>query len=393
MTDDDAIAIAERIQKQHLLYGFIAETKFDSPDSNKICYTQGNGDSALWTGAYVAAEAFRYAFTRSSAAFSYLKDALERIRDVSRVAPTGFVARTIFPHDSCFFDRFYKDEEHNVLFRCVYRSRDSYWEGHPTRDQYAGVLFGLGVAYDLVDDESLKSICRETIVWLTNALIASNWWTRNPRCEGGEPVKAWFETFHTNPHHRLSILQLARHVAPEQFTDVYERTRRRIWWLAALPLQYDIWRMRSQYYLLNLDHIYYYTLIRYEDDEKYKKRYLIQFAKIRKATSAHTNAHFNMIECALTGREAKRDAETISSLEQLLCRGFRDWPVDLSGKYKACHENEACDPIPVVERPYEDFLWQRSPFNMKRDGDGSLESPGIDFILPYWMARYYGVIV
>ena len=94
MTDDDAIAISERIQKQHLLYGFIAETKFESPHSDKISYTQGNGDSALWTGAYLAAEAFRYAFTRADAAFGYLKAALERIRDVSLVAPTGFVART-----------------------------------------------------------------------------------------------------------------------------------------------------------------------------------------------------------------------------------------------------------------------------------------------------------
>ena len=76
-------------------------------------------------------------------------------------------------------------------------------------------------ALDLVDDETLKSICRETIVWLTNALIASNWWTRNPPFEGGKPAKAWFETFYTYPHHRLSIPQLARHVASDQFTDVY----------------------------------------------------------------------------------------------------------------------------------------------------------------------------
>jgi hypothetical protein len=100
-----------------------------------------------------------------------------------------------------------------------------------------------------------------------------------------------------------------------------------------------------------------------------------------------------MIECALTGPEPTRDAETISSLEQLLCRGFRNRPVDLNPKYKACDLNKACDPIPVVERPYADFLWQRDPFGMKCDGDCdcSLESPGIDFILPYWMARYYGV--
>lgn len=68
MSDDDAIAIPDRIQKQHLLYGFIAETKVESPDSNTICYTQGNGDSALWTGAYVATEVRREGLSVSCAA-------------------------------------------------------------------------------------------------------------------------------------------------------------------------------------------------------------------------------------------------------------------------------------------------------------------------------------
>jgi hypothetical protein len=410
VTDDDAIKISERIQKQHLLYGFIAETKFKSSVSDEICYTQGNGDSALWTGAYLAAEAFRYASTNCPTAFSYLTEAIGRISDLSlvaasrtadsEVAPTGFIARTIFPLDSPFKDKFVCDEQHNDLFPCCYRGKDSYWMGHPTRDQYAGVLFGLGVAYDLVKDTALECVCRDTIVQLTNALIHSGWSMSTPRSEIAsgasecEPPKAWWETFITYPHHRLSILQLARHVDPDQFTDVYERTRRNWWWwwVTDLSLLYDVWVLRSKYYLLNLDHMYYYTLIRYEDDAKYKERYLKQFARIRKATRTHSNAHFNMIECALTGREPTRDAETISALEQLLCRGFRDRPVDLNGKYKACDLNKACDPIPVVERPYADFLWQRDPFGMKRDGDCSLESAGIDFILPYWMARCHRVL-
>jgi hypothetical protein len=393
MTDEDAIAISARIQKQHLLYGFIAETKFASAESGEITGTVGNGDSALWTGAYLAAEAFRYAVTRSPSAFSSLKNAIERVGDVSAIAPTGFVARTIFPLDSAFIDQFEHDEEHNGLFRCIYRFKDSYWEGHATRDQYAGVLFGLGVAYDLVDDAALRSICRDAIVWLTNVLIGSHWSMRNPSSENGKPVKAWFETFLIYPHHQLGVLQLARHVAPGQFAEAYERTRRKIWWWwVTVILKYDVWRTRAKYYLLNLDHMYLYMLIRYEDDKKYRKRYLEQFARIRKATRTHANAHFNMLECALTGQEPCRDAETISSLQQLLCRGFRDYAVDLTKKYKACGENESCDPIPVAERPYADFLWQRSPYDLKRDGDGSLESPGIDFILPYWMARYYGVL-
>jgi uncharacterized protein (TIGR03437 family) len=43
-------------------------------------------------------------------------------------------------------------------------------------------------------------------------------------------------------------------------------------------------------------------------------------------------------------------------------------------------------------RPPTDFLWQRNPFQLAGGGNGFIEEPGIDYILPYWMARYYGVI-
>jgi uncharacterized protein (TIGR03437 family) len=37
-------------------------------------------------------------------------------------------------------------------------------------------------------------------------------------------------------------------------------------------------------------------------------------------------------------------------------------------------------------------LWQRDPFQLSGGGNGFIEGAGIDYILPYWMARYYGVI-
>jgi hypothetical protein len=46
----------------------------------------------------------------------------------------------------------------------------------------------------------------------------------------------------------------------------------------------------------------------------------------------------------------------------------------------------------VFERVRTDFLWQRSPFLLFGGGAGTIKGNGIDFILPYWMARYYGVL-
>ena len=46
----------------------------------------------------------------------------------------------------------------------------------------------------------------------------------------------------------------------------------------------------------------------------------------------------------------------------------------------------------MKDRVRTDFLWQRSPFQASGGGDGFIETAGIDFTLPYWMARVYGVV-
>ena len=65
--------------------------------------------------------------------------------------------------------------------------------------------------------------------------------------------------------------------------------------------------------------------------------------------------------------------------------------MDNHGKYTACGD-QACNPIPVPDRVTTDYLWQRSPFQLSGGGSGRIENAGIDYILPYWMGRYYGVI-
>ena len=99
-----------------------------------------------------------------------------------------------------------------------------------------------------------------------------------------------------------------------------------------------------------------------------------------------------MVDRGLKGAEATRDAETRDLLSLWLTRPRRDYYVDLSGQYAACGTNQSCTVIPVDQRPTTDFLWQRSPFLLFGGGQGTIETAGIDYIVPYWMARYYGVV-
>jgi hypothetical protein len=67
-----------------------------------------------------------------------------------------------------------------------------------------------------------------------------------------------------------------------------------------------------------------------------------------------------------------------------------DW-VDLRSSYRSCGGDRGCQIIPVPDRVRTDFLWQRSPFLLYGGGSGTIEGPGIDFILPYWMGRWHGL--
>jgi hypothetical protein len=99
-----------------------------------------------------------------------------------------------------------------------------------------------------------------------------------------------------------------------------------------------------------------------------------------------------MIDRAINGANASRDAQTVSLLNDWLLRPRVDVYRDFTGQFPACSTGEACQPLPVVDRVTTDFLWQRDPFQLAGGGQGDIETAGIDYILPYWMGRYYGVI-
>ena len=99
-----------------------------------------------------------------------------------------------------------------------------------------------------------------------------------------------------------------------------------------------------------------------------------------------------MIDRGLKEPDERRDGETVDLLAAWLERPRRDDFIDLRGQVAACGPDRACQPIPVLNRVRTDFLWQRSPFLLFGGGAGRIEGPGIDFVLPYWMARFYEVV-
>lgn len=365
--ESDAIALAARIQARHQPFGTLLDPIYTSDTSDQIIGYTRCGDSALWTGAYLAAESFRYAVTKSPEALDSVKRRLEALKGLADITGDNRLARCMVLAASPFADGIAREEASN---RIIY-NQPWFWVSNTSRDQIVGAFFGLGVAFDLVDDPAVKQGVRDLVTRLIG-YISRHQWSPNDDADS---------TFRLRPEALHMLVQVARRVNPA--ADVSGP-------LFVLPVDsgvlYDI-QSNSSYFKFNLDYMSLYHLVRLQDDSRNRAAYLT----LRAYTESHQNAFFNLIDRALRGPDPARDAETRSLIDQLLARQRRDFYTDISSAVATCG-SEACRAIPVHLRAPATFLWEVSPFQLRGGGSGIIESSGLDYILPYWMARYYGVI-
>jgi len=379
-SDADAIAISANIQARHLPFGTIADPVFTSPTSDQISAYTRCGDSAIWTGHYLAAEAFRYKVTRSPDALANVTRAVAGIKSLTDATGTDLLARCAFPSSSPYAASIQGEESHNGIYPGTQLA--TLWVGNTSRDQYSGVMFGLAVAYDMLDAGALKDSVAVLASRHLDYLLKHAWNVIMP--DGSVST-----TFIIRPDQMLAFLQIGAHINPTKYAAEYASQSSSLSSAVLLPVTIETLNDDS-YFKFNLDFINFYNLLRFETGNK-KSSYQLAYDVLRKHTAGHQNAFFDVIDRALNGPNAARDAEIIALLNTWLGRPRRDVYVDLTGKVAVCGA-QACYPVPVAIRPPSDFLWQRTPFLLSAGGNGTVESAGIDYILPYWMARYYGVI-
>lgn len=376
----DALAVSANIQALHLPYGTILDPVYASADSNQIVGYTRCGDSALWTGHYLAAEAFRYKVTQSPDALNNVRNAIAGIKSLADVTGNNLLARCLVPLDSPYAAGIQSEEAHNGIY--TNSSAGYIWVGNTSRDEYCGVIFGLGVAYDMVGDPTVQSSISDLVTRLIEFLTGHNW-------NVVMPDGSFSTTFLPRPDQMLALVQVGRHVNSGHFSTYYDELRILLSATVSAPIAVEVLDNGS-YFKFNLDYINFYNLIRLESGSVvtlYKSAYDL----LRNHTSGHQNAFFNVIDRALEGaNDTARDSDTLTFLDEWLLRSRRDPYVDLTGTVPVCG-SEACQPVSVPLRPPTDFLWQRDPFLLTGGGSGTIETAGIDYILPYWMARYYGV--
>jgi hypothetical protein len=382
--ESDALSISAGIRSRHLPHGTILDPMYEAPGSTVLSGYTRCGDSAIWTGHWLAAESYRWAVTRSPEALENIRLAIDGIRKLIDVTGTDLLSRCALPADSPYLSGIAQEEAHHGVYSGVVDGQRWAWIGNTSRDQYCGVFFGLTAAYNLVDVAEVKGSVNSLATRMLGQLLEDSWLVRMP--DGQIST-----TFIGRPDQQLALLKLGSRTNPSAFLFRYRLFSFASSWETGIPIAFEVLDQHGSYFKFNLDHINSYGLLTSGDSGWNRDNYSSAFHILRRGTGDHGNAFFNMVEHAIEGPDAGRDGETLRMLDAWLKRPRFDPWVDLRGKYPGCGEDRACEPIPVEERVRTDFLWQRSPFLLYGGGEGRIETAAIDYILPYWMARYHKI--
>jgi len=379
----DAQRIQAAITARHLPYGTVLDPIFTTPDGDEIENYTRCGDSAVWTGHYLAAQAFRYGAAPGEEALAEVNRALDGLETLVRITGNGLLARCAFPAASPYAGMMAEEEKRHGLVAGEVNGEPWLWIGNTSRDQYLGVFFGLTAAWNLVPDVAVQSRVAALATLMLDNLLGHAWTVVMP---DGSPST----TFIHRPDQQLALLKLGRRANAGRFENAYKALANSGSFAVIVPIATEVREPHDSYFKFNLDYIGFWNLLTSGDNTLVRSNYKRAYDVLRRSTDDHGNAHFNMVDRGINGPNAGRDAETRALLEQWLERPRRDFYTDLRGQVEACGER-ACAPIPVGRRVYTDFLWQRSPFQLVGGGGVPVESNGIDYLLPYWMGRYYGV--
>ncbi len=334
------------------------------------------------------------------------------------------------------------NDHSNHVFEITWKSGDGgryYCETSPSRDTYAGMVFGMLTAFDMVgpDEPALRDQIRDDIFSMARFLLKYGWnyprpngyvGTRNDEDGFISPLMAQV------PMARLNIANAARHVAAAAGSAADRGQWGAVWAeefasqgpLLGLSMEVDSMQPSNGYFKFNLHHLNGFNLLRTLTGAE-RDVVARGFAVMDKTTRDDVNAHFEAITYAATGDDTRLAAASAhlgqwldyrSNIEagryvqnsvgcgsQFACVPKDQYDIEAEqapgGSITWYPGNpdapplsrpegpRAARPLPVAVRPPADFLWQRPPTELDGQQGASWREPGIDFLTPYWMLRYF----
>ena len=402
------------LRKYHMRFGFSEEYNLlDPADPTSIVLLDSDNDG-LWSSFYLGAEAFRYAVTKDPKA---RENAWETF---------GTFERLISIHDPQWFSsRSFERKGYRVHEVDAWRPSpdpDWEWKGTTSTDEFVGYLFITALMDDLVaETEEEHARIAKYISTIMDHIIKNNLYFIDV---DGEPTlwgrlnPDYVNSFAHTQFDRIlnSVLTLASFqeayalTGDEKYKEQVKRAIDEFGYLDNIEsgiygIKYtEGFRHKGIHLGEDWNHsddemafLTYWVLCRYALDDEVKEKYLKLVEDHWNIERPEGDALWNLIAYHTCGK---------IDLEQTL-KYLREFPMDCT-KYEVMnsqrkdlhfipydvHTNFRAqfteELLPKNERPVQRH--NSNEFNLDSNRKGEVQLAGDEYLLPYWMARYLGVI-
>jgi hypothetical protein len=153
--------------------GGVMAADFTDASYQSISGYSGWRDPAIWTGAYLGAEALRYMSTGAPDAEAQLGATLQVLHRWWNIpGDPGYLARFAAPVDSTpEILATLPGSDDEVHLNTPYAGQLWNWRSAISRDQYQGVLLGYSLAYEATSDLTLRELIRQDVVEFAEQLM------------------------------------------------------------------------------------------------------------------------------------------------------------------------------------------------------------------------------
>lgn len=430
--EEIAINVDRKIRRDHMPHGLLGRIRMDvsvddeswetayvnggAGNSGNVVAITGESDSAMNTAYFLAGQAWRYKVTQSTEAFDNLAYTLRGIGLLLEVNnDSGLLARCTAPLNSMWGQHI--DSRGAFLSKQMYGETWLGWQGHKgvSRDQYTTVFFGLAIAHEIVDDPAVKAECARLCGLMVDFLVREGWVSTIDRpnwtVAGGEAAPLIFQA--QSVYQQITFTTIAERMNPGRFTAERDRVGdlASMTWLGAWVSANTL----SGYYRFNLQLLNAFNYFRLETDQQRWMEMARGYRITQRWIGHHHNPHYNMIQCGIDpSLEPLLFPQVREALRLFLKRNHREvappglntasiqWAPFTFGSMTSASGTTVMLPTKPIDIPLRKYTgyyqWQKEPTREAvRPTDpqqvfsiAKSEKPGQDFVLPYWMGRYFG---
>jgi hypothetical protein len=400
-----AAYLLDRYEERHRRLGMPSPAYYADPDNTDTWTHAPQPSDGLWTSYHVTSMAFAYSLTGEKRYKQLAREGMEalyRLQNITGVP--GLVARSMVAVDEPTVPRLRtQDNWHET------GDGKFLWRDDVSSDQIAGHFFAFYTYYEHIakNDPAERARLEQQLRQVLDYILEHNYQIID--WDGKRTLWGWWnpEMVNEDPSHylesglyslmMLAFLKTAHYITEdEKYLDHYKTLIVEHDYLSNILLQKKVFPDELNHSDDQLSALAFYIFLQTEHDPYIRNvlhRALRRHARIE---LPERNSLLAMVYAIIDPNDADIEGALQTLREMPVDR--RDWGQENSHRLDVTLQRATnvrdqiltLEVLPADERYFE--RWNADPYVADGGGNGTSEGAGVHWMLPYWMARYHGIL-